>query len=1305
MAINKRLIGAGAIASSQFTPSEHFGVMLYEGNGGTNNVNGGKFGGAAHFNGSNSKIDLNNLGLKGAAERTISAWVNVSSLSGAITIYQHGAASNGQRFGFAIDTAGKVYVEYYNRDAITSASHISVNTWYHLAVTYNGGVIETATNTQIYVNGSAVSMSSTGSQTGAANTSDSNYGIGYRRDSNAQYFNGKIDQLRIFNKSLSSSEITSLYDETASTVESLDPLGNSTTDTLQVLGDSSCLALYKFDNNGDDKSGNYNATETDIQYAAGKYDQGADFNGSTSRITYSSGMYNNNSSHSESFWVKLNSYAANEMLIWSGDDNLRINSDGTIKYRRYSLSEGSRDIDSSTALSTGQWYHIVTTYDTSSGSALYINGVSEGTNSSTANVDSTSGDYGIMHRADNNTSHSDGVADQLRIFNKALSASEVTTLFEENPLLVSYRFEGNSSDDKRYRDGSDSNITYEFGVSFKPDFVWLKNRSQNYYAPRIFDSSRGATKRLQSSTTAAESTDSTSLTSFDTGGFSVGSDAYVNYSGDDFVAWCWKANGGTTSSNTDGSVTSTVQVNTDAGFSICKWNGGTAEHSVGHSLGVKPELVIVKELSGSYNWNVYYDVVDGSLDFARLNLTNAGGNSSRTMWTSSVFYWSGNHTSDVIAYAFHSVDNFSKIGSYVGTGDADDRPIIETGFEPAFVMIKSHSTGGSTPYHWNIYDNKRNKTNPRNKIIEADTSDAELTASTTYIDFLSNGFQIGPTTSGRNNGSGVTYIYMAFAADPDTEAPTLAKSFSAVTYSGTGANQSIEGLGFKPGFVWLKGRSRAEDHGLFDTVRGPNLWLRSSTTAAETDFSGDYGVLSFDDDGFSIGTGSAINNSGDTYVGWSWAANDNEPTIFGGAAIAVYKFEDNANDVTGDYNATANSITYATGKFNKAAVFNGSNGDIDLPTGVDSSTMAVSLWLYLDNNAPTNEIVIEFENGYGLNFPSAASGKIAAQYANSNSSHTLSDSTLSSGQFYHIVANFRSGASDLWVNSVKQTGGTVTDYLTADQNTIGSRRSGEFLDGMIDQVRIYKGNLEQVQVDELYAETASDNDDLSLGGPAQVIVSANANAGFSIVQYEGNSEDDQQIPHGLSAAPELIITKAMNFTAGWPTQASGYYGLRLNSTGANDTANGNVFYKNTAPTATVFTVGGSDEVNDDYSYISYCFHSVSGYSKIGTYTGNGSASGTVVQPGFSPDFIIVKRVDGTSDWGIFDSIRSGTYYQKGLKANTSDSEFADTNANSYLEILPTGHSDASNGGFRFRDSGSQYNVSSATYIYIAYKIN
>ena len=225
---------------------------------------------------------MENLNLGGDAERTISAWINTNSLSSTQTIFQYGASANGQRFGFAIDTAGKVYVEYYNRDAITSSAHISVNTWYHLAVTYNGGAIETATNTQIYVNGSAVSMSSTGSQTGNANTANSNYGIGYRRASTSQYFSGKIDQLRIFSKALTSSQVSTLYAETAATVESLDPLNVDTTDTLQVLGDTSCIATYRFENDEVDKSGNYNGTGTAIQYAAGRYGQAASFNGSSS---------------------------------------------------------------------------------------------------------------------------------------------------------------------------------------------------------------------------------------------------------------------------------------------------------------------------------------------------------------------------------------------------------------------------------------------------------------------------------------------------------------------------------------------------------------------------------------------------------------------------------------------------------------------------------------------------------------------------------------------------------------------------------------------------------------------------------------------------------------------------------------------------------------------------------------------------------------------------------------------------------------------------------------------------------------
>ena len=125
------------------------------------------------------------------------------------------------------------------------------------------------------------------------------------------------------------------------------------------------------------------------------------------------------------------------------------------------------------------------------------------------------------------------------------------------------------------------------------------------------------------------------------------------------------------------------------------------------------------------------------------------------------------------------------------------------------------------------------------------------------------------------------------------------------------------------------------------------------------------------------------------------------------------------------------------GKFGGAAYFNGSNGEITLPDGIQSSKMSVSLWLYSDVNAPTDKIVIEFSNGYGLNFNTAASGKIAAQYANSNSSHILSNSTISSGQWYHIVGVFNSSSAALYINGTSQSGGTVTDYLTSDQNTIG----------------------------------------------------------------------------------------------------------------------------------------------------------------------------------------------------------------------------------------------------------------------------
>jgi len=414
--------------------------------------------------------------------------------------------------------------------------------------------------------------------------------------------------------------------------------------------------------------------------------------------------------------------------------------------------------------------------------------------------------------------------------------------------------------------GTGQSIT---GAGFAPDFVWLKARNLNNYAHRIFDTSRGVLNVIKPSSTGAESTDAGSLTSFDSDGFTLGNDNYVNNNGDIFVGWSMKANGGTTSSNTDGTNTSTVQVNSKAKFSIVEWNGGVSEHSVGHGLGVKPELIMVKELGASSNWNVYYDVVDGSLDYAHLNLTSAGANSSRTMWTSSVFYWSGTTTTDCVAYCFSSVSQYSKIGSYTGNGSTNG-PMVITGFEPAFIMIKNVSA----IYEWTIYDNKRSPSNPRDNVLYPNNSDAENTGETGDIDFLANGFQI-KATEGSINQNGGDIIYIAFATDPST-APVLTDSFGLTTYTGDGASgNSITGLSFKPSLLWIKSYSGTIgdwSHQVMDSMRGASSSLTTNNQNGQTINAN--GLESFDSNGFTVGSGAGgWNYSGSNYVAWAWKAN------------------------------------------------------------------------------------------------------------------------------------------------------------------------------------------------------------------------------------------------------------------------------------------------------------------------------------------------------------------------------------------------------------------------------------------------
>ena len=320
--------------------------------------------------------------------------------------------------------------------------------------------------------------------------------------------------------------------------------------------------------------------------------------------------------------------------------------------------------------------------------------------------------------------------------------------------------------------GSAQSIT---GLGFSPDFVWIKDRtSANNH--RLLDAVRGATKELYSSTTDSETTQAQSLTAFNSDGFSIGTLAQINTNANNYVSWNWDANGAG-SANTAGSITSTVSANTTAGFSIVSWTGNaTAGATVGHGLGTTPAMIIIKNRidSSTSFWCVYHKsafVSQSDPNILYLNVTDAQaddtnvlGNTTVTI-NSTVFslgdYNGSNGSGDaMIAYCFAEIKGFSKFGSYTGNGSTDGT-FVYTGFKPEFVLTKASSSTGQ----WIIHDATRDPFNQTNRLLYPSLSNAEENNISDQIDILSNGFKIKATGSAIN-GSGVTYIYMAFAEQP-----------------------------------------------------------------------------------------------------------------------------------------------------------------------------------------------------------------------------------------------------------------------------------------------------------------------------------------------------------------------------------------------------------------------------------------------------------------------------------------------------------------------------------------------------------
>ena len=335
-----------------------------------------------------------------------------------------------------------------------------------------------------------------------------------------------------------------------------------------------------------------------------------------------------------------------------------------------------------------------------------------------------------------------------------------TTIDDPSAYFQTLLYSGNSS--------SPRDLVNDGNSDLQPDFVWIKGRTSYDHIHLVYDSSRGAGKFHRMDDVNAENTGNYGLTAFNSDGFRTNAYVYSNENGHTYAAWQWKVNGGTTASNTSGSLASTVQVNATAGISMFTFTANGTTTTVGHGLGSKPDLVIFKSRNVGGGHLMITDLLDGSQDYLYLNLANAKADIGYAVHTSSVVEYNDNNTNTQIAYAFKNIQGYSKFGTYYGNGISDGT-FAYCGFKPAWVMIKN--TGSSEP--WVIFDTKRDpyhQPDAHNKLV-ANSDDAENAHSATggagynNIDILSTGFKV-VTNNGATNESGKRFLFMAFAESP-----------------------------------------------------------------------------------------------------------------------------------------------------------------------------------------------------------------------------------------------------------------------------------------------------------------------------------------------------------------------------------------------------------------------------------------------------------------------------------------------------------------------------------------------------------
>ncbi len=875
------------------------------------------------------------------------------------------------------------------------------------------------------------------------------------------------------------------------------------------------------------------------------------------------------------------------------------------------------------------------------------------------------------------------------------------------------------------------------GVGFEPDFVWIKSRNNGYAFHSLTDSVRGVTKFLYSNSTAAETTSSVPFKSFDSSGFTVASDtstSRTNISGENYVAWCWDAGSGSAVSNTDGSITSTVKANTAKGFGIVSYTGtGTAGETIGHGLSSAPEMIIVKSRTEAVGWYVYHSSVtsDPENRFLRLDTTAAVSGFNDGPWDSTAPSSSvitlgdggstNRNTENYIAYCFHSVSGYSSIGSYSGTGAAGNS-ITGLGFEPAWIMVKRTDNTSN----WSIYDNTRTPVNPRNLTLYTNLSNAETTSTSNAIDFDNDGFTLlGTGTTA--NASGGTYIYMAFADTRDAtffgdtsgnsnnwtpnalnntdvvpDSPVSGGNFATLnplyqdadstpTYSEGNLRMDATSSSWFNAISTFKQLSGKWYSEFYISNVGTGAFVSIGTEKSSSAYLGSDSNAY----GYHSSSGNIYNNSSATAYGNTFTTGDIIGVALDLDAGDVYFYKNGTIQNSGTAAATG-----LTGEWFVGCSASGTSGETRANFGQDSS--------FAGTKTPQGNTD---DNGVGDFYYAPPSGYLALTTGN------LPAATITApDEYFNTVLWAGNGSSQsitgvnfqpswLWVknrsggqnNYLQDSVRGATNYLVSNNTGAENQYSGlgssaitSFdSDGFSLGTDAFGMANTSGQTYVAWNWLAGNGTVSNTDGSITSTVSANTDAGFSIVNYAADGTTTSTVGHGLSSAPEIVIHKNRDGVSSWLVNTTAVDGsndyLFLNTTAAK--AN----WSAASPTSSVFTSWNAPNGNE---VIAFCFHSVESYSKIGTYTGNGSTDGTYVHLGFRPSWIMVKRTNSTGNWQILDNKRDpeNADPHNYLYANLSNAEASSATAD--YEFLSN--------GYKLRDTGTDRNASGSTYIFIAF---